>query len=277
MTGSRKITDRAENKQTGAVAPLFLAHGSPMLALSDIPARRFLLKLARDLPNIRGIVILSPHWETRGQRVSAAGKLKTIHDFRGFPPDLYEIQYPAEANADLVSLVMDQLRGSKIAAREDASWGLDHGAWVPLSLVYPELSVPVVELSVPFGSTPETIHALGRGLAPLAMQGIQIIGSGSTTHNLREIAPEGSEPAAWAVDFDAWVDEGLAAADISWFSDIEAVPGIRLAHPTEEHFLPLFFAMGAAGTNVPAELLHRSYSHGSLSMSYFRFPVAEAV
>ncbi len=266
----------ADSTDEFGIAPLFLAHGSPMLALTDIPAHRFLRTLGEQLPEIKGIVVLSAHWETEGQRVSAPGPLKTIHDFRGFPKALYDIQYPAEASAELVSQVMDCWKAAGIDAREDASWGLDHGAWVPLSLAFSDLSVPIVAVSLPFGSTPESVHDLGRALSPLAREGILLIGSGSTTHNLREIAPEGTPPAEWAMAFDAWVDEGLGKGDVGWFSDLNAAPGFRQAHPSDEHFLPLFFAMGASGTALPAELLHRSYSHGSLSMSYFRFPVAEA-
>jgi len=258
------------------ISPLFLAHGSPMLALTDIPAQRFLKDLGGKIPAPKGIVILSPHWETDGQKVSAPGTLKTIHDFYGFPKPLYDIDYPAEASAGLVGHVAELLQTAEIEAEEDPSWGLDHGAWVPLSLLYPDLSVPVVELSLPHGSTPESLHALGRGLAPLAGQGILLIGSGSTTHNLREIASEGAPVPPWAKTFDAWIDEGLRQGKISWFADLDEAPDFRRVHPTEEHLLPLFFAMGAAGRDVPAKLLHRSYSHGSISMSYYSFPAAEA-
>lgn len=259
--------------QSNTISPVFLAHGSPMLALTKIPAHQFLNNLGASLPKPKGIVILSPHWETNGQKVSAPGPLKTIHDFYGFPQALFDIDYPAEASAELVGEVMKLLGSNGIEAEEDASWGLDHGAWVPLSLLYSELSVPVVELSLPHGSTPESVHALGRSLAPLAKQGILLIGSGSTTHNLRRISQEGSPTPAWASEFDKWIDDGLRQGQISWFSDLENAPNFRLAHPTEEHLLPLFFAMGAAGQDVPAELMHRSYSHGSISMSYYRFPV----
>ena len=258
------------------ISPLFLAHGSPMLALTDIPAQRFLKELGGKIPAPKGIVVLSPHWETDGQRVSAPGPLKTIHDFYGFPKPLYDIDYPAEASAELVGQVMTLLRTAAIDASADTTWGLDHGAWVLLSLLYPKLTVPVVELSLPHGSTPESVHALGRSLAPLAEQGILLIGSGSTTHNLREIDREGAPAPSWAKSFDDWIDEGLRRGDISRFADLSQAPDFRRVHPTEEHLLPLFFAMGAAGRDVPAKLLHRSYSHGSISMSYFSFPAAEA-
>lgn len=265
-----------DTAHSAAIAPLFLAHGSPMLAITDIPANRFLRSLAGTMPEVKGIVILSPHWETEGQKISAPGALKTIHDFGAFPQALFDIQYPAQASADLVRRVAQLLQTAKIPAEEDGSWGLDHGAWVPLSLAYPDPSVPVVELSLPYDSTPESVHALGRSLAPLSEQGILIIGSGSTTHNLRELFPEGTDPAPWAIRFDQWLEEGLNRGKIEWFSDLNAGPEFRRAHPTEEHLLPLFFAMGASGREAAPELLHRSYSHGTISMSYYRFPSAEA-
>ena len=266
------MTAQPEAIKATHLAPMFLAHGSPMLALTPIAAHHFLRDLGSSLQKPKGIVILSPHWETPDLRITAAGPLKTIHDFGGFPRELFQIQYPAEASQDLVNTVKATALSGGLTLKEDRDWGLDHGAWVPLSLLFPKLDVPVVELSLPYDSTPASVHALGRSLAQLTEQGILILGSGSTTHNLRELQPEGSEAAGWAKAFDAWVDEGLEKADIRFFDDPSAAPNFRRAHPTAEHFLPLFFAMGAAGKDVPAELLHRSYSHGTLSMSYFSFP-----
>ena len=213
---------------SNAISPMFLAHGSPTLALSDIAAHRFLKDLGNKIQMPKGIVILSPHWETEGQKISAPGPLKTIHDFYGFPQALYDIDYPAEASVELAGKVMKLVSSTGIAAEEDATWGLDHGAWVPLSLLYPKLTVPVVELSLPHGSTPASVHALGRSLSPLAQQGILLIGSGSTTHNLRRIAQEGSPPPAWTIEFDNWIDDGLRQGHISWFADLQSAPNFRL-------------------------------------------------
>ncbi|MBO6758028.1 MAG: dioxygenase [Roseibium sp.] len=257
--------------ETGPIAPVFLAHGAPTLATADIPAHHFLKGFAGGRPGPTGIVVLSPHWETPDLRVSAPGSLKTIHDFRGFPDALYEISYPATATAELVQAVTQCLTDSGHTTRQDASWGLDHGAWVPLSLAFPDAGIPVVALSLPHGSTPESVFALGRSLTPLADDGVLIVGSGSTTHNLKAIEPEGTAPPDWATAFDAWIDEGLQAGDIGYFLDLDQAPHFRTAHPTEEHLLPLFFAFGAAGDGARPELLHRSYAHGSLSMSYFSF------
>lgn len=252
-------------------SPLFLAHGAPTLALADIPAHHFLKKFGRDLETPAGVIVFSAHWETNGLRVTAPGRLRTIHDFRGFDPALQRINYPAAASQELVRTVVGQLRSLGTDVWEDETWGLDHGSWVPLSLLFPEPSFPIVQLSLPFGSTPERVYALGRQLAPLAEENILILGSGSTTHNLSEIRSEGSPAPDWVTYFDAWIDEGLKQGEIGWFADLDSAPDFRRAHPTDEHLLPLFFAMGAANRKDSPELLHRSYSHGSLSMSYFRF------
>ncbi|WP_208995234.1 DODA-type extradiol aromatic ring-opening family dioxygenase [Roseibium hamelinense] len=256
---------------TKSLDPLFLAHGAPTLAIRDIPAHRFLRELGPKSVAPRGIVILSPHWETAGQKISAPGPLKTIHDFRGFSQELHNIQYDAVAEQSLVDAVAKQLNEAGIAFEEDASWGLDHGAWVPLSLTFPAPEVPIVALSLPHDSTPRSIQALGKALHPLGNQGILLIGSGSTTHNLSEIKPEGTPPPDWVLEFDAWLDEKMALGKIYAFDDMETAPHFRRAHPTEEHLLPVFFAMGAGGDHATPRLLHRSYDHGTLSMSYYRF------
>jgi len=253
------------------LAPLFLAHGAPALAFEETPAHTFLRSLGSRYSGLKGVVILSPHWETDGLRISASGRLKTIHDFRGFSEELHAIDYPASASDELVGTVKDLLVSAGHEVRPDPEWGLDHGAWVPLSLAFPEPDFPVVALSLPHGSTPESVHALGRALAPLANEGILLIGSGSTTHNLRQVAPQGSQTPDWVGEFDAWLDTGLEGGAIEYFSDLTAAPHFRLAHPTEEHLLPVFFALGAADGEAKPELLHRSYEYGTLSMSYYRF------
>jgi len=254
-----------------SLAPLFLAHGAPTLALDETPAHKFLQKLGDGYQGLKGVVILSPHWETDTLHMSAPGRLKTIHDFRGFSEELHAIDYPAYASDELVGTVKGLLVAAGHKVRPDPDWGLDHGAWVPLSLAFPEPEFPIVALSLPHHSTPESVHGLGRALAPLADEGILLIGSGSTTHNLGKVSPQGSKTPAWAGEFDAWLDKGLQDGAIGYFSDLNTAPHFRLAHPTEEHLLPLFFALGAAGSEAKPDLLHRSYEYGTLSMSYYRF------
>lgn len=252
-------------------SPVFLAHGSPMLALEETEAHRFLKGFASGRPAPEAIVILSAHWETNGLKLSAPGPLRTYHDFRGFPQALYDINYPAFADEAHVDEAARLLEAGGYDVELDSEWGLDHGAWVPLSLAFPEAEVPVIAVSMPHDSTPASLHALGRTLSPLKDRGVLIAGSGSTTHNLREIRPHGSLVPDWATRFDAWLDEGLGSGSIAYFRDLHAAPDFRRNHPTDEHLLPLFFAFGAGGPDARPELLHRTYEHGSLSMSYFRF------
>ncbi|WP_305986534.1 class III extradiol ring-cleavage dioxygenase [Roseibium sp. MMSF_3544] len=255
----------------GPIPPVFFAHGAPTLAAEDTPASRFLKTFAESDNWPDGILILSAHWETEGLKLSAPGPLRTYHDFRGFPAELYEISYPASASEKQVDETAKLLEQNGYDVDLDSEWGLDHGAWVPLSLAFPRANVPVTALSLPKGSTPESVYELGRAVAPLKDKGILIAGSGSTTHNLRQILPQGSEAPEWAETFDHWLDAGLKAGSIDYFKDLEAAPQFRQNHPTEEHLLPLFFAFGAAADDPDPELLHRSYEYGSISMSYFRF------
>ncbi|MBO6895052.1 MAG: dioxygenase [Roseibium sp.] len=252
-------------------APVFFAHGAPTLALEDTSASRFLKSFAEEGSAPAGILILSAHWETRDLKLSAPGQLPTYHDFGGFPAPLYDISYPAFADEDLVDEAARLLEEAGYDVELDSRRGLDHGAWVPLSLAFPSAEIPVMALSIPRGSTPGSIYQLGRVLAPLKDKGVLIIGSGSTTHNLRAFQPQGSPPPQWATRFDDWLDNGLQTRSIGYFEDLEAAPDFRRNHPTEEHLLPLFFAFGAAEPDADAELLHRSYEYGSISMSYFRF------
>lgn len=254
-----------------SIPPVFFAHGAPTLALDETSASRFLKRFAQTQPIPAGILILSAHWETEGLKLSSPGPLRTIHDFRGFPPPLYELRYPARTDEDQVDEAAKLLEAAGHDVELDSSWGLDHGAWVPLSLAFPQANIPVTALSLPNGSTPGSIYALGRALAPLKEQGILIVGSGSTTHNLREVFPRGAEVPQWAQKFDQWLDEGLKTGSIDYFEDLEKAPDFRRNHPTEEHLLPLFFTFGAAGEKANPELMHRSYEYGSLSMSYYRF------
>lgn len=251
--------------------PVFFAHGAPTLAVRDTPASRFLKSFSKSSGRPRVILILSAHWETGGLRLSAPGPLRTYHDFRGFPPDLYEISYPASAHPDAVAEVQDMLTAAGMTAELDANWGLDHGAWVPLSLAFPRADIPVVQMSLPSNSTPQDLYDLGAAVAPLSHNGFLIAGSGSTTHNLRAIGADGSDIPDWATTFDSWLDKGLESGSIRYFDNLETAPEFRQNHPTAEHLLPLFFPFGAAGADAKPDLMHRSYEYGSISMSYYRF------
>lgn len=256
--------------QSGALPILFLSHGSPMHAIQPGAVRAIWEGIARDLPRPKAILISSAHWETDVPALTSAPQPETIHDFYGFPKPLYEIQYPAQGSPELASRSVDLLKKFGLEAKDDPARGLDHGAWSPLLHMYPMADIPVVQVAVQTALGPRHHVALGRALAPLAQEGVLIIGSGHMTHNLRDRGSNG--PAAYASEFQAWVKEKIESRDLdSLVNYRELNPhGVR-AHPTDEHFLPLFFALGAAGENYKAERLHDGIEMGALAMDAYRF------
>ncbi|HUN67317.1 MAG TPA: class III extradiol ring-cleavage dioxygenase, partial [Burkholderiales bacterium] len=202
-------------------------------------------------------------------------KPETIHDFYGFPKPLYAIQYPAPGSPALGERALALLKVAGFTAAIDGCRGLDHGAWSPLLHMYPRADVPVVQVSVQTGLGPKHHLALGRALAPLAQEGILILGSGHMTHNLRERRGEGAAPLPYVKEFQAWVRERIVHKDFDALDDYRArSPGGARAHPTDEHFLPLFVALGAAGPDFRAELLYDGIETGSLAMDAYRFDAA---
>jgi len=226
--------------------------------------------IARDMPPPKAILIASAHWETNLPALTGAAHPETIHDFYGFPKPLYEIQYPAPGSPEVAARALQLLNQSNFNAAVDPSRGLDHGAWSPLLHMYPKADVPVVQVAVQTELGPRHHLELGRALAPLAGEGVLIIGSGHMTHNLRERRDGG--PAAYAGEFQAWVKDRIEAKDFDALANYRALSpqGVR-AHPTDEHFLPLFVALGAAGKNYRAERLYDRIEMGSLAMDAYRF------
>jgi 4,5-DOPA dioxygenase extradiol len=249
---------------------LFLSHGSPMHAIEPGAVRSVWEGLGRALPRPKAVLIASAHWETDIPALTAAKKPETIHDFYGFPKPLYQIQYPAPGAPDVASRAMVLLEKENLKAVADAQRGLDHGAWSPLLYMYPDADVPVVQVSVQTPLGPAHHLALGRALAPLAHEGILILGSGHMTHNLRERSNGG--PAAYVVEFQHWVKQRIDEHDLEGLADYrKRMPhGIR-AHPTDEHFLPLFVALGAARHGYKAERLYDGVEMGALAMDAYLF------
>lgn len=244
---------------------LFLSHGAPTLASTKTPASDFLRSLAAKLPKPKAALVISAHWEER--RPTLGLGLETIHDFYGFPPELYRMRYPAPLAREVAERTAVLLRDAGAAA--DPARGRDHGVWVPMRLAWPEANVPLVQLSLIGGGDPAAHFAIGRALAPLRDEGVLIVGSGSATHNLR--ARPTPEPADWAIRFVAWLDATLDARDdealMAWRS---AAPYAEINHPTPEHFDPIFVARGAAAGEA-ATRLHASYEFGSLAMNAYAF------
>jgi 4,5-DOPA dioxygenase extradiol len=256
---------------------LFISHGSPMTALMDVPARRFLAGLGAALPRPRAILVASAHWETERPTVNAVAVNETIHDFYGFPPALFAMRYPAPGAPWLADRVTDLLAGAGLASAIDRERGLDHGGWVPLTLIYPAHDIPVVELSVQSRLGPAHHLEVGRALAPLAAEGVLVIGSGSLTHDLRRFrgqgvdAPEAADVTQFADWFDAALSQGRTADLLAYR---RLAPYAAQQHPTEEHLLPLYVALGAAGDGAHAARLHASANYGILRMDAYEFAQA---
>jgi 4,5-DOPA dioxygenase extradiol len=245
---------------------LFVSHGAPTLALDEVPARRFLTGLEGRVGRPKAILAVSAHWETAAPTVNAPAVNETIHDFGGFPEALYRLRYPAPGAPALADRVIE-LTGAAI----DRARGLDHGAWVPLLLAWPDADIPVAQLSIQSAAGPAHHLRLGRALAPLREEGVLVLGTGSFTHNLRELDWGGSGAAepAWATRFAEWVDRALVEDRLDELLDYRRLaPEAARNHPTEEHFLPLFVALGAGGK---AERLHASATMGSLRMDAYAF------
>jgi len=225
---------------------LYLGHGAPPL-LDDATWTRELAQWTARLPRPTGIVILSAHWESAPLAISAtAAKTPLVYDFSGFPEHYYRMTYETPDASDLGRLVRSVLPDTQ-ELHEHSSRGLDHGAWVPLKVMYPDADIPVVQMSLP-ANDPDALIALGRRLQPLRDQGILLIGSGFLTHGLpflTDWSPGATEP-GWSRDFDAWAADALARGDVDQLARFREAPGMPYAHPTVEHFIPLFVTLGAA-------------------------------
>ncbi len=259
---------------------LFLSHGAPTLPLVDAPATAFLRGLAPSLARPSAILVVSAHWETARPMVNSVVSNDTIHDFYGFPRALYDLRYPAPGAPELAGRIAGLLEAAGFGCGIDARRGLDHGAWVPLMLVYPGADIPVLQLSIQPERGPEYHLRLGRALAGLRAQGVLIIGSGSFTHDLSEFHGRGlNDPAPrWVDAFADWFDAALAGERLEELLKYRALaPFAAKNHPSEEHLLPLFVALGAAGEGARVERLHASATHGVLRMDVYRFSGVDEV
>lgn len=252
---------------------LFVSHGAPMFAIEPGLAGQNLTELGRELPRPDAIVILSPHWMTRSEvRVTASTAPETIHDFGGFPEALYQIQYPAPGAPDLATQIVEMLSDAGWKSRLDADRGLDHGAWVPLLYLAPEADIPVVQVSMPASLDTRNAWQLGQALKPLRDMNVLIVASGSLTHNLYEFRGATTHGAQYVKDFAAWTAKSLASGNLDQLLDYKQyAPSAERAHPTDEHFLPLFIALGAAGDSYETQVVEGGVTHGVLAMDSYLF------
>lgn len=253
---------------------VFISHGSPLHALDRGAAGSSWSRLGRELPRPDAILIASAHWETPEPALTGSASPPTIHDFHGFPAPLYELRYPAPGAPALAARARELLSAAGLQATIDPQRGLDHGAWSPLLHMYPEADVPVVELSVQPARSPAHHLAVGRALSDLADEAVLVIGSGHMTHNLRDFFTNGATrtDASYVQQFRSWVRERIDAHETEALADYRAkAPGASRAHPTPEHFLPLFVALGAADDYVRAERVLDLIDGGVLAMDSYVF------
>lgn len=247
---------------------LFVSHGAPSLPLENDPAREFLIGLGRKLPRPEVILAVSAHWETDAPTLNAVVENRTIHDFNGFPQELYEIEYPAPGAPTIAAKLTGILEQSGIAARIDSARGLDHGAWVPLMLMYPEADIPVLQLSIQTRRGAAHHIALGRALRPFREDGL-ILASGGFVHNLGALEWHGGIEPEWCRRFAAFMHDAVMERRDDDLADYRRrAPEAPRAHPTEDHLMPLMVAYGAGDES---ERLYTGVSYGSLRMDCYRF------
>ncbi len=266
------VEDEGLIKEFTMLPSLFISHGSPMLALEPGASGPALARLAASLPRPRAVLVVSAHWESPDLLVGNAVQPETWHDFYGFPPALYAVDYPAPGAPDLADEVIAQLRQAGLDAQLDPQRPRDHGAWVPMRLMYPQTDIPVLQLSLPSRRGPAFQQQVGRALAGLRESDVLLVGSGSITHNLGELdwhaGPDRIEP--WASAFRDWMVERLAGDDEAALLDYRRqAPFAARNHPSDEHLLPLYFARAAGGPTF--SVAHAGFTLGALGMDIYRF------
>jgi 4,5-DOPA dioxygenase extradiol len=261
--------------ETAPLPSLFVPHGAPTFALRPGAAGAALAAAASALPQPRAIIVVSAHWETAQPTVGFAERPETIHDFWGFPEVLYTLRYPATGCREASQEVQDALTAAGFPARADASQGLDHGAWLPLRLMYPDADVPVLPLSIQSHLGPEHHYRVGQALAPLTHQGFLIVASGNLTHNLSDFQMayrNGGQTPAYVRAFSDWFWEKIQAHDLPALLDYrQQAPEAARAHPRDEHLLPLYVALGAGGDNAVPRRLHAGIDEYVIAMDAFAF------
>lgn len=254
---------------------LFVPHGAPTFALRPGAAGTALAHLAASLPRPRAIVMVSPHWEMPVATVGTADRLDTIHDFHGFSEALYDIRYPATGCPEAARELVQALRDAGLPVAESPAQGLDHGAWIPLRLMYPDADVPVIPLSLQSHEGVQGAYRLGQALAPLTGRGFLVVGSGNITHNLgdyRLARMNGGDSLDYVRRFPEWMTDRLQQHDIDALLDYRRqAPDAVRAHPSDEHLQPLYVALGAAGRDAVVEHVHTSISDYVLAMDAYAF------
>jgi len=255
---------------------LFISHGSPMFALEPGLLGPNLRAIGQSLSGITAVLVVSPHWQTRGVRIGSSAAPETIHDFGGFPEPLYQLHYHAPGAPALAQDAARLLASAGFEVTLDERRGLDHGAWVPMRYLFPDADVPVFQVSLPQGFDAAGALRLGQALAPLRERGVLVVGSGSLTHNLYEFRQHIRDP-EYAQQFVDWVRDAVAARNMEALLDYRRrAPHGERAQPTEEHYLPVFLGAGASSAADTAQLVDGGMTYGVLSMDSFAFGLPHA-
>ena len=248
---------------------LFIGHGSPMNAIEETPFTAIWREIAVTIPRPKAILCVSAHWETDGTKVTAMPSSRTIHDFYGFPDELFQIQYPAPGAPALADRVVELLGSAEV--KLDESWGLDHGSWSVLRRMYPEADIPVLQLSLDRKKSPHEQVAMAKQLLPLRDEGVLIIGSGNIVHNLSLIRWHDNTPYPWAFEFNALATGLIIAGETDRLTDYPSLgEAARLSIPTNEHYLPLLYALALRTPEDPVSFFADQVVLGSLSMQSVR-------
>lgn len=249
---------------------MFIGHGSPMFAVEPGRPGELLGDVSAHFSNVAAVLIISPHWITQGMEITAADSLQTIHDFGGFPRELYEVQYNAPGSESVAEAVRTALLAGGYSPKHNHKRGRDHGAWVPMIHLLPDGNVPVLQLSLDANLDTDELVRLGETLKALRAQGVAVIASGSLTHNLYEIQALEAKPAEYVERFTHWVRAQVQARDIQALSAPQLLSDdFTRAHPTAEHYLPLLIAMGASDESDDLSVLDGGIQYGVISMESY--------
>jgi 4,5-DOPA dioxygenase extradiol len=250
---------------------LFVGHGNPMNAIEETSFVAAWREEAARIPRPEAILCISAHWETEGTFVTSMAQPKTIHDFYGFPDDLYRVQYPAPGSPELAGRVRELVRSSEVRLDDGYSWGLDHGTWAVLCRMYPEADIPVVQLSLDRGLDPGSHYELGAELLPLRREGVLIVGSGNLVHNLRLLDWGAKGPYPWADEFDRLATDLILAGKHDSLVDYRNLgEAARLSIPTNEHYLPFLYALALQQPGEEISFFAEGLVYGSISMRSLR-------
>ncbi|MFS4460697.1 4,5-DOPA dioxygenase extradiol [Bdellovibrio sp. HCB2-146] len=264
---------KLNSKYDGDKMPvIFVGHGSPMNAIQDNPFTASLAKLATDIAVPKAILVVSAHWLSRGTWVTRTESPRTIHDFRGFPQELFNVEYPAPGNPELAQHIQTLSTTPPIQG-DDGGWGLDHGTWAVLRKMYPEAKIPVLQLSIDMTQPPEFHLEMGRKIKSLREQGVLIVGSGNIVHNLRAMDWDKQlQGYDWAIEFDQWSKSKLVDRDFKALTnDFMNTEAGRLSIPTPDHYYPMLYILGAADAKENLDFQFEGYDMGSISMRGFSF------